>query len=165
LPIGGVLVGDAVARVLIEKGGEFHHGFTYSGHPAACAVAIANIEILRREHLVERARSEIGPYLAKRWVELADHPLVGEARIKGMIGALELVKHKKKREFFPDRGKVGVICRDNCVANGLIMRATRDSMLIAPPLVISPSEVDELIEKARRSLDMTLTEVRRQGWM
>jgi putrescine aminotransferase len=165
LPIGGVLVSDAVAQVLIEKGGEFHHGFTYSGHPAACAVAIANIEILRREHLIERARSEIGPYLAKRWAELADHPLVGEARIKGMIGALELVRDKGKREFFADRGKVGLICRDLCVANGLVMRATRDSMLIAPPLVISASEVDELIEKARRSLDMTLAEVRRLGWL
>jgi putrescine aminotransferase len=165
LPIGGVLVSDAFAQVLIEKGGEFHHGFTYSGHPAACAVALANIEILRREKLVERARSDIGPYLAKRWVELADHPLVGEARIKGMIGALELVRDKGKREFFADRGKAGLICRDICVANGLIMRATRDSMLIAPPLIISKSEVDELIDKARRSLDMTLSEVRRRGWM
>jgi putrescine aminotransferase len=164
LPIGGVLVGDAVAKVLIEKGGEFHHGFTYSGHPAACAVALANIDILRRERLVERVRTDIGPYLARRWTELGDHPLVGEARISGLIGALELVRDKKRREFFPERGKVGLICRDFCVANGLIMRATRDSMLIAPPLVISASEVDELIEKARLCLDLTLAEVRRQGW-
>ncbi|HZF16188.1 MAG TPA: aspartate aminotransferase family protein [Steroidobacteraceae bacterium] len=163
LPIGGVLVSDAVAQVLIEKGGEFHHGFTYSGHPAACAVAIANIAILRRERLVERAKTDIGPYLAERWTSLADHPLVGEVRQTGMIGALELVKNKDKREFFADRGKVGLICRDFCVANGLIMRATRDTMLIAPPLVISRSEVDELVEKARRSLDMTLARVRRLG--
>jgi putrescine---pyruvate transaminase len=163
LPIGGVLVSDAVAEVLIARGGEFHHGFTYSGHPASCAVAIANIDILRRERLVERARTEIGPYLAKRWLELADHPLVGEARIAGMIGALELVRNKNSREFFDRRGEVGQICRDLCIANGLVMRATRDSMLIAPPLVISTAEVDELIEKACRSLDMTLAEVRRQG--
>ncbi len=163
LPIGGVLVGDEVAKVLIEKGGEFHHGFTYSGHPASCAVALANIAIIRRERLVERARTEIGPYLAKRWAELADHPLVGEARLTGLIGALELVKNKDKREFFADRGKVGLICRDFCVANGLIMRATRDTMLIAPPLIISRAEVDELVEKARRSVDMTLAEVRRLG--
>jgi putrescine aminotransferase len=163
LPIGGVLVSDRVAKVLIEQGGEFHHGFTYSGHPAACAVALANIGILRNERLVERVREEIGPYLGKRWQELASHPLVGEARICGLIGALELVKDKSRREFFPDRGKVGVICRDICIASGLIMRATRDTMLIAPPLVISAAEVDELIEKARRSLDLTLAEVRRQG--
>jgi putrescine---pyruvate transaminase len=163
LPIGGVLVSDPVAKVLIEQGGEFHHGFTYSGHPAACAVALANIGILRRERLVERVRAEIGPYLAQRWQDLADHPLVGEARICGLIGALELVKDKKSRQFFADRGKVGLICRDICVAGGLIMRATRDSMLIAPPLVISAAEVDELVEKARRSLDLTLAEARRQG--
>ena len=125
---------------------------------------MANIDILRRERLVERVRTDIGPYLARRWTELGDHPLVGEARISGLIGALELVRDKKRREFFPERGKVGLICRDFCVANGLIMRATRDSMLIAPPLVISASEVDELIEKARLCLDLTLAEVRRQGW-
>jgi putrescine aminotransferase len=165
LPIGGVLVGDEVAKVLIEKGGEFHHGFTYSGHPASCAVALANIAIIRRERLVERVKTEIGPYLAKRWAELAEHPLVGEVRLTGLIGALELVKDKGKREFFADRGKVGLICRDYCIANGLIMRATRDTMLIAPPLVISRAEVDELVEKARRALDRTLAEVKRLGLM
>ncbi len=165
LPIGGVLIHDDVAEVLIGKGGEFHHGFTYSGHPAACAVAIANIGILRREGLVERVKNDIGPYLAERWLALADHPLVGEARIAGLIGAVELVKDKKTRAFFDKRGEVGGICRDLCIANGLVMRATRDSMLIAPPLVISRPEVDELVQKARLSLDMTLAEVRRRGWL
>ncbi len=80
-----------------------------------------------------------------------------------MIGALELVKDKKTRAFFDKRGEVGGICRDLCIANGLVMRATRDSMLIAPPLVISRAEVDELVQKARLSLDMTLAEVRRRG--
>ena len=165
LPIGGVLVSDPVAEVLIGRGGEFHHGFTYSGHPACCAVALANIAILRNEGIVERARLKIGPYLAERWRALADHPLVGEARIAGMIGALELVRDKSRRKFFDKRGEVGVICRDLCVANGLVMRATRDTMLIAPPLVIRESEVDELVDKARRCLDLTLAEVRRQGRM
>jgi putrescine aminotransferase len=163
LPIGAVLVSERVAQVLIEKGGEFHHGFTYSGHPVACAVATANIAILRRERLVERVKSEIGPYLAQRWGELKDHPLVGEVRLTGLIGALELVRNKDKREFFPERGKVGLICRDLCVANGLIMRATRDTMLIAPPLIISRAEVDELVDKARTSLDQTLAEIERLG--
>jgi putrescine aminotransferase len=165
LPIGGVLVSEPVAEVLISRGGEFHHGFTYSGHPVACAVALANIAILRGEGIVDRARAQIGPYLAQRWRELADHPLVGEARIAGMIGALELVRDKATRQYFEKRGAVGLICRDICVANGLIMRATRDSMLIAPPLVIRETEVDELVDKARRCLDLTLAEVRRQGRM
>ncbi len=163
LPIGGVLMHDDVANVLIGKGGEFHHGFTYSGHPVACAVAIANIGILRSEHLVERAKDDIGPYLAERWLTLAEHPLVGEARIAGMIGALELVQDKKTRAFFDKRGEAGGICRDLCIENGLVMRATRDSMLIAPPLVITRAEVDELVQKARLSLDMTLAELGNRG--
>jgi putrescine---pyruvate transaminase len=163
LPIGGVMIGDRIANALIERGGEFHHGFTYSGHPAACAVACAAINILREERTVERVRDDVGPYLQTRWRELADHPLVGEARIVGLIGALELVRDKGKRLFFPDPGEVGTLCRDLCVANGLVMRAVRDTMIIAPPLVISHAEIDELAEKARKSLDMTLAELKRTG--
>ena len=163
LPIGGVMVGDRVADALIERGGEFHHGFTYSGHPAACAVACAAINILRDERIVERVRDDVGPYLQKRWRELADHPLVGEARIVGLIGALELVKDKAKRALFADPGQVGTLCRDLCIRNGLVMRAVRDTMIIAPPLVITHAQIDELIEKARQSLDMTLEELRKTG--
>jgi len=155
LPIGGVMVADRVADVLTAMGGEFAHGFTYSGHPVSCAVAIANLEILRRDRLIERVRDDTGPYLQSRWRELADHPLVGEARGVGFIGALELVRDKARREFFPERGKVGTVCRDICVENGLVMRATRDTMLIAPPLVTTRAEIDELIDRARRCLDLT----------
>jgi putrescine aminotransferase len=155
LPIGGVMVGDRVADVLVAQGGEFAHGFTYSGHPVSCAVAIANLGILRREGLVDRVREDTGPYLQRRWRELADHPIVGEVRGVGFIGALELVDDKDRRRFFPERGKVGTICRDICVENGLVMRATRDTMLIAPPLVTTREQIDELVDKARRCLDLT----------
>jgi putrescine aminotransferase len=158
-PLGGAMVSDRVAGVLIEKGGEFNHGFTWSGHPVACAVAIENLGILRREKLVERARDDIGPYLQRRWRELADHPLVGEVRGVGMIGALELVAHKGSRTFFRNRGAAGLICRDHCFNNGLVMRATRDTMIMAPPLVIERSEVDEMIDKARRCLDLTAADI------
>jgi putrescine aminotransferase len=163
LPIGGVMVGDRVADVLIERGGEFHHGFTYSGHPAACAVSCAAINVLRDERIVERVHDDVGPYLEKAWRELAGHPLVGEARCVGLIGALELVRDKSKRLFFADPGEVGTLCRDLCIANGLVMRAVRDTMIIAPPLVITHAQIDELVDKARRSLDMTLEELRRRG--
>jgi putrescine---pyruvate transaminase len=163
LPIGGVMVGDRVADALIERGGEFHHGFTYSGHPAACAVACAAISILRDERIVERVHDDLGPYLQRRWSELADHPLVGEARIIGLIGALELVRDKATRACFSDPGQVGTLCRDLCIQNGLVMRAVRDTMIIAPPLVITHAQIDELVEKARKSLDMTLAELRRQN--
>jgi putrescine---pyruvate transaminase len=154
-PLGAVMVGDRVADVLIEQGGEFHHGFTYSGHPVACAVAIRNIRILREEGIVERVRTDTGPYLQKRWRELAEHPLVGEARGVGFIGGLELVADKATRRFLPDRGAVGLICRDHCFANGLVMRAVRDTMIIAPPLIMERSHIDELIDKAWRCLDLT----------
>jgi len=158
-PLGGAMVSDRVAEVLIEKGGEFHHGYTWSGHPVACAVAIENLGIIRRERLVERVREDIGPYLQCRWRELGDHPLVGEVRGVGMIGALELVAHKGSRTFFRNRGATGLICRDHCFANGLVMRAVRDTMIMAPPLVIEKSQVDELVEKARRCLDLTAADI------
>ena len=163
LPIGGVMVGDRVADVLIDKGGEFAHGYTYSGHPAACAVASANLTILQQENLVPRTRDETGPYLAAKWRQIAEHPLVGEARSAGLIGALELVRNKATRQFFDKRGEVGTICRDFCFQNGLIMRAVRDTMIIAPPLVISREQVDELAEKAWRCLDLTLARCRAEG--
>lgn len=154
LPIGGVLVGDRVARALIE-GGEFQHGYTYSGHPVACAVAIANLRIIQREGLVERVAEDVGPYLSARWAELAGHPLVGEARSLGLIGALELVKDKGTRERFAPLGDAGMLCRDFCMENGLVMRAVYDTMIVSPPLTITRAQVDELVDIARRSLDLT----------
>src|SRR5687768_16605347 len=158
-PLGGAMVSDKVADVLIEKGGEFAHGFTWSGHPVCCAVAIENINIMRREKIVERVRDEIAPYLQKRIRELADHRRVGEVRGIGMLGAIELVAHKGSRTFFRDRGAVGLVCRDHCFKNGLIMRAVRDTMILAPPLVMTKEDVDELVEKARRCFDLTARDI------
>jgi putrescine aminotransferase len=163
LPIGGVMVADRVADVLIDRGGEFAHGYTYSGHPVACAVASVNLSLIRQEDLVRRTHDETGPYLASKWRQLAEHPLVGEARSVGLIGALELVRDKGRRQFFDRRGEVGTICRDFCFQNGLIMRAVRDTMIISPPLVISREQVDELAEKAWRCLDLTLERCRAEG--
>ena len=160
LPIGGVMVSERVAKPLIEEGGEFYHGFTYSGHPVAAAVAAANIAILQRENLVERVANDIGPYLQSRWQKLAEHPLVGEARGVGLLGALELVQDKASRKRFPEVGTVGTRCRDLSIQNGLVMRAVGDTMIIAPPLVISHAQVDELIEKAWRCLDMLAHELK-----
>jgi putrescine aminotransferase len=145
LPISAVMVGDRVMKSFIDKGGEFYHGFTYSGHPAACAVALKNIEIIRREGLVEKVRNETGPHLAKALATLEDHPLVGEVRSMGLIGAIELV--------------VGTICRDHCVANGLVMRAVRDIMVMSPPLVMTTAQIDEMIALARKAIDATAKDI------
>jgi putrescine aminotransferase len=163
LPIGGVMVSDRVAEVIIDKGGEFAHGFTYSGHPTACAVASVNLRLIEQERLVPRVRDQVGPYLAGKWAQLAEHPLVGQARSVGLIGALELVRDKQARRFFDKRGEVGTICREFCFANGLIMRAVRDTMIISPPLVISEEQLDELAEKAWRCLDLTYERCRAEG--
>lgn len=159
LPIGGVMVSDRVARVLIEEGGEFAHGYTYSGHPAACAVAVENIRILKAEGLIEQVDQRTGPYLQRRWRELAEHPLVGEARGVGFLGALELVKNKSARQPFDPVGETGTLCRDICFKNGLVMRAVGDTMIISPPLITTESQIDELIELATRCLDETAAAV------
>ena len=149
------MVSDRIADTLIDKGGEFYHGYTYSGHPASCAVAIENIAIIRRENLVERVRDDIGPYVQKGWQSLGDHPLVGEARMVGLMGALELVKSKESLEKFNEKQKVGTICRDFLIANGLVMRAVGDTIVAAPPLILTHEEADEMIEITRQCLDLT----------
>lgn len=164
LPIGGVMIADRVADAFIEKGGEFFHGYTYSGHPACCAAALANLDIMQRERLVERVADDIGPYLQQRWKALGDHPLVGEARMVGLVGALELVPAKgdRSRKFAPT-GEVGTLCRDISFGNGLVMRAVRDSMIISPPLVLTHEEADELVARAERTLDDTYAALKKDG--
>ena len=155
LPLGGVMVSDTVGDVLIDKGGEFYHGYTYSGHPASCTVAIANIDIMRREDLVARVRDDIGPYFQQRWATLGEHPLVGETRMVGMMGALEIVRDRSSLERFDEDDGVGMICRNFLVENGLVMRAIGDTIVTAPPLTMTSEQVDELIEKAWKCLDLT----------
>ena len=159
VPMGGLIVSDKVFEV-IEAHGDFNHGFTYSGHPVAAAVGLENLRILKEEGIVERVKADTAPYLQKRLRELADHPLVGEVRGVGMLGAIELVQDKATRKRFSGDVGVGMVCRGHCFNNGLIMRAVGDTMIIAPPLVISQAEVDELVEKARKCLDLTWEQVR-----
>jgi putrescine aminotransferase len=164
VPMGGVLISDRVAGPVIDKAGEFFHGYTYSGHPAACAAGLATLRIMHEEKLVERVRDDTGPYLQSRWAELADHPLVGEARMTGLVGALELVADKTTMARFPNEGDTGVRCRNMSVGkHHMVMRAVRDTMLISPPLVISRDECDILVERARKTLDDLADELTREG--
>ena len=165
IPLGGVMVGDRVAKVLIEKGGEFNHGYTYSGHPVACAVALANLDVMEREQLPQRVRDDLGPYLAQRYAELAEHPLVGAAETCGFVAGLVLVRNKKTRETFPSDLSVGMVCRGHCFRSGLIMRAVGDRMIISPPLVMTRAHIDEMVALIARCLDLTLADARKNGWM
>jgi putrescine---pyruvate transaminase len=164
-PIGAVAVSDRIADALIAKGDDFAHGYTYSGHPAACAAAITNIRLLRDEKIVERVKSDIGPYLQTKWRALADHPMVGEAVMEGLIGSMQLTPDKTARAHFHEDANVGMMTRDFSFRNGLVMRAVGDRMIIAPPLVITHEEVDELVAKATRTLDQAHAEAKKRGLM
>jgi len=158
MPIGGVLISERVAKVVIE-GGEFAHGYTYSGHPVAAAVASANVSIIENEGMIDQVRDVTGPYLQQRLAELLDHPLVGQVRGIGLMAAIELVQDKESHTNYPKEVGIGGICRDYALENGLVMRAVGDSMIMCPPLIISKLEIDELVEKTKKSLDQTLTQV------
>jgi len=159
VPMSAVMVGDRVAERLISDGGEFYHGFTYSGHPVAAAVALANLDIIEGEGLIERVRDDTGPYLGEALAPLADHPLVGEVRTYGMLAAIELVKSKEGPELFADVGTVGMMCRDHAVANGLMMRAVRDGMILSPPLTFTRDNIDATAAIAKTALDATAADL------
>ncbi len=163
-PIGGSIVNDEVADVLNSV--EFSHGYTYSGHPVACAVALENLRILDEEGIVTRAGAETAPYLAEKWATLADHPLVGEAVTCGMLASLALTPHKASRaKFAAEKGTAGLICRDRCFANNLVMRHVGDRMVVSPPLIITKAEIDTLVERAWTAFDETQARLEHEGLM
>ena len=167
IPLGGVLVGDRVADVLIEKGGDFNHGFTYSGHPVACAAALENIRILQSEQLVQQVAHDTGAYLKQQFCALTSHPLVGHADSCGFVAGLNLVRRKgatlHDNDVFDGDLGVGMLCRGAMFDNGIIMRAVGDRMIIAPPLVTTQAQIDDMVGRIGAALDDTLAELRRRG--
>jgi len=155
-PISAISLGERMGETIAAAKEEMVHGYTYSGHPVACAVALKNLEILKRDGIVARVKKSIGPYFQRRVREVFDgHPLIGEVRGVGMLAAMELVEDKKERRSFPRQRNVGTICRDHCFANGLVMRAIRDTMVLAPALIITQNEVEKLLVKAKLCIDLT----------
>ena len=156
LPISAVAVSSDIVKVL-KTGGDFVHGFTYSGHPVCAAVALRNIEIIEREGLVARTRDDTGPYLAKALAGIADHPLVGEVRSVGLLGAVEIVSEKgTNKRWGGAEGNAGPVVRDRCIANGLMVRGIRDTIVMCPPLIITHAEIDELVGIIATALDQAL---------
>ncbi len=161
-PLSALLVGDRVATTLIEKGGEFYHGYTYSGHPVACAVAIANLDIIAKEGLVERVKNETGPYFAKALQErIAGHDLVGEVRSIGLMGGIEIVRDKATKERYSPAGSAAVTVRDHAIANGLMLRATGDTMILSPPLIWTRDTIDMCCERLGKALDLAKEDLRK----
>ncbi|WP_333712086.1 aspartate aminotransferase family protein [Yoonia sp.] len=163
-PIGASIVTDEVSEVLSNT--EFNHGYTYSGHPVSCAVALENLRILEEEGIVDRVRSETAPYLKQQWEALVDHPLIGEAKIAGMMASVALTPNKATRaKFDAPAGTAGFICRDRCFANNVIMRSVGDRMIISPPLTITKDEIDILLSRARKSMDEAHAQLKADGLM
>ncbi len=153
-PLSALLVGDRIASTLVEKGGEFYHGYTYSGHPVACAVALANLELIEREGLIDRVREDTGPYLRRALMEgLSGHPLIGEVRTFGLLAGIEVVRDKETRERFSPEGSAAVTVRDHAIAGGMMMRAVMDTMILSPPLIWTRENVDMAVERIGKAFD------------
>ncbi len=153
LPISASLIGDRLASVILEDGARFPHGYTYSGHPAAAAVARETIAVMQRERIVERVGDDIGPYFQARLASLLDHPLVGEVRGIGLVAAVELTRDKTGRAAVSPVGALATPVRNLCFRAGLVTRAVRDCLVFSPPLVITRDEVDELVDILRACID------------
>ncbi|MDR5754737.1 MULTISPECIES: aspartate aminotransferase family protein [unclassified Caballeronia] len=155
VPMGAVGLHDRVADAIVAND-EFSHGFTYSGHPVAAAVAVANLKLLRDERIVERVKHDTGPYFQQRLREtLEAHPIVGEIAGAGLVAGIQLAQEPRTRKRFANGDEVGTLCRDFCFEGNLVMRASDDRMLLSPPLVISHAQIDELIAKASSAIDAT----------
>jgi putrescine aminotransferase len=154
-PLSALLVADRIANTLVEKGGEFYHGYTYSGHPVCCAVALKNLEIIESEGLVERTRNDTGPYLAEQLAKrLNGHPLVGETRSIGLMAAIEIVKDKAQRTRFELQGSAAGKVRDHAIRNGLMARATGDTIIMSPPLIWTRDMIDVACDRLLLALDL-----------
>lgn len=151
LPLGATMVADEIAEVLIHAG-YLAHGFTYSGHPAPCAVALANIDLIEKERLVERVRDDVGPYFQEKLQSFAGHPAVGEVRGCQFIGALDLVPKGGKAALTPT-SMLGVKGSNLAREEGVIIRGIRDLIAIAPPLTATHEEIDFLFAAIGRTLD------------
>lgn len=153
-PIGGSIVSDEIAKVI--NACEFNHGYTYSGHPVCAAVAMENLRIMQEENLLDHVNTVAVPALTDALSDLGDHPLVGGVNQSGMMASLPLTPHKESRAAFAgNKGDVGYMCREHCFANNLVMRHVGDRMIISPPLVITPDEIEIFKTRATKALDAT----------
>jgi adenosylmethionine-8-amino-7-oxononanoate aminotransferase len=151
---------DTVYQTLLDAGPDFtlHSGFTYSGHPVACAAALANLDILEREDLIARAR-KLAPYLERRLAVLRRHPIVGDIRSAGLMAAIELVRDRATKTPFPPELAIASQVRSAALTRGIIVRMSGDIVAICPPLIIKEKEIDLLVSV----LDEAIEEVGKQG--
>jgi 4-aminobutyrate--pyruvate transaminase len=157
LPVSATAISDDIYRALVtqsERHGTFAHGYTYTGHPAACAVALEVLAIYEERDLLGHI-GRIGPRLQQGLRELENHPLVGEIRGVGLIAGVELVTNKATKAQFDPPGAAGTLFIQRAQANGLIVRALQDTVALCPPLIISEPELDEMLRRFGKALDET----------
>ncbi|WPP01686.1 aspartate aminotransferase family protein [Pseudomonas sp. HR96] len=160
IPMGGLILSRKMAEVLVDQGGVFAHGLTYSGHPVAAAVAIANILALRDEGVVSQVKTDTGPYFHQLLREaFADHPVIGDIQGTGLVAALQFAQDKSTRQRFAQENEIAWHCRTVGFEEGLIIRSTLGRMIMAPALVANHAELDELVEKTLRSVNRTAREL------
>ena len=165
VPISALMISEPIFQALViesEKIGVFGHGFTYSGHPVACAVALKALDIYAEDRVLDRVR-DMAPILQNGLSRLAAHPLVGEARGVGLIGALELVRDKASKEAFPAAATLGAKAAMACQNNGVILRAMGDTLAFCPPLIIDAGQIQDLLGRVEGALDETLSLAKRDG--
>ena len=153
IPLSAVMVNDRISNSLIEKGGEFYHGFTYSGHPLACAMALENIRILEEENIIQNVRDSIGPYFSEQLATLSDHTLVAETRAVGLFAGIELVRNSDTMEKIVNPDEACEVLRDIGLELGFIMRPLHSTLFLSPPLIISKEQIDFLVSNIRTALD------------
>ncbi|HMB73090.1 MAG TPA: aminotransferase [Gammaproteobacteria bacterium] len=165
LPISAVIVPNFLYEPMVAASGEiglFGHGFTYSGHPVAAAVALRTLEIYEERRLYEHIR-RLTPKFQRRLGALGEHPLVGEARGVGLLGACELVRDKGSRERFDPGLGVGSMCMAACQRHGVIVRAIGDAVAVCPPYVVTEADVDDIFDRYERGLDDTMSWAKKEG--
>jgi len=160
VPMGGLILSHRMADVLADQGGVFAHGLTSQGHPVAAAVALANLRLLDEGGIVERVRSDTGPYLQNSLREVfGNHPMVGEIQGVGAVAGLQLARNKAEKKRFAAEAAIGAYCMHMAQQEGLIVRPVLARIIIAPALIATHSEIDDLVGKLKRAVDRTAQEL------
>jgi 4-aminobutyrate--pyruvate transaminase len=165
LPISATVISEDIAVAITKhsgKLGNFAHGFTYAGHPVSAAVALETLKIYEERDILSHVR-KVGPYLQEKLQALAGHPLVGEARGVGLIGAVQLVADKASRAALPPTAGIGPLIQQGAMDRGVLLRATPDAVYVCPPLIITKAEIDELMRALKGALDDGYAEALRKG--
>jgi 4-aminobutyrate--pyruvate transaminase len=165
LPISAVMINKKIYDVIRDNSGKlgtFGHGYTYSGHPVSAAVAVETLKIYEERNILAQVR-DVAPVFQKELRRFADHPLVGECRGIGLVGAIELVKNKATKESFDPKQAVGPTCVKRCQENGLIIRSLVDSIAFCPPLIITKDQVVDMFKRFEKALDETAAHIKANG--